>query len=61
MSFYEFAVANDEQLLLEHLESFNTAIPKIFEDKMATLFKNYLITGGMPEVVAKWIDTKDTE
>ena len=61
MSFYEFVIANDEQMLLEHLEKANTSVPvpQIFADKLITLLKTYYVTGGMPEVVGKWIDTKD--
>jgi len=61
MSFYEFVIANDEQMLLEHLEKANTSVPvpQIFADKLITLLKTYYVTGGMPEVVRKWIDTKD--
>jgi predicted AAA+ superfamily ATPase len=61
MSFYEFALANDEQMLLDYLEkiNINTTISQIFADKLITLLKTFYITGGMPEVVAKWIDTKD--
>lgn len=61
MSFYEFVLANDEQMLLEYLEKINpkTPIPQMFADKMITLLKTYYITGGMPEAVAKWIDTRE--
>lgn len=61
MSFYEFVLANDEQMLLDYLEkiNINTSIPQMFADKLMTLLKSFYITGGMPEAVAKWIDTKD--
>lgn len=61
MSFYEFVIANDEQMLLDYLEktTMNTSVPQIFADKLITVLKTYYITGGMPEAVAKWIDTKD--
>ncbi|MCL4415757.1 MAG: ATP-binding protein [Actinobacteria bacterium] len=61
MSFYEFVLANDEQMLLDYLDKINvsTPVPQMFADKLITLLKTYYITGGMPEVVAKWIDTKD--
>lgn len=61
MSFYEFILANDEQMLLEHLEQQNkpAPLPQIFADKLSTLLKSYYVTGGMPEVVAKWLESKD--
>ena len=61
MSFYEFILANNEQMLLEHIEQQNkpAPLPQIFADKLLTLLKNYYVTGGMPEVVAKWIENKD--
>ncbi len=61
MSFYEFVIANNEQMLLNYLEKIttNTPVPQIFADKLITVLKTYYITGGMPEAVAKWIDTKD--
>ena len=61
MSFYEFALAHGEQMLLDHIDNATPVEPlaEIFADKLSTLLKNYYITGGMPEVVAKWIETKD--
>jgi uncharacterized protein len=61
MSFYEFLLANDVEMLLEYIEKHNeqTPVPKMFADKLMTLMKSYFITGGMPEVVAKWIESKD--
>lgn len=61
MSFYEFALACGEQMLLEYIDSLTTltSVPQIFADKLITLLKTYYVTGGMPEVVAKWIETKD--
>lgn len=61
MSFYEFILAHDEQMLLEYLENLDksTPVPQMFADKLITLLKTYYVTGGMPEVVAKWIDSND--
>jgi len=61
MSFYEFVGANDESMLLEYIDKLNvnTPVPQMFADKLITLLKTYYITGGMPEVVAKWIESKD--
>ncbi|MZQ97532.1 MAG: AAA family ATPase [Acidaminobacter sp.] len=61
MSFPEFIIANDEEMLFEYIRNLNTQdqIPQMFADKLITLYKTYLITGGMPEVVAKWKETED--
>jgi len=61
MSFYEFTLANDGQLLLEFIEKLDikTPLPKMFADRLTTLLKTYYVTGGMPEAVAKWIESKD--
>ncbi len=61
MSFFEFVLANNEQMLLEYIENLNidTPVPQMFAEKMTTLLKTYYVTGGMPEAVAKWIETKD--
>lgn len=61
MSFYEFVLANGEEMLLEYMEklNLNITLPQMFADKLITLLKTYYVTGGMPEVVAKWIESKD--
>ena len=61
MSFYEFVLANREDMLLEYMEQMDTGnpVPKIFADKMTTLLKTYFVVGGMPAVVAKWIESKN--
>lgn len=61
MCFYEFVLANDEEMLLEYMDKLDTQtpVPQMFADKLTTLLKTYLVTGGMPEVVAKWTESKD--
>ncbi len=61
MCFYEFVLANGEEMLLEYIEKIDAKvqIPQMFADKFSTLFKTYLVTGGMPEVVASWVENKD--
>ncbi len=61
MSFSEFILANDEEMLLEYMENLNskTQVPQMFSDKLTSLYRTYLVTGGMPEVVARWIESKD--
>lgn len=36
----------------------HTTIPNAIHNKMNDLFKSYIIVGGMPEVVAKYVQTK---
>lgn len=61
MSFHEFLIANDEQMLVDYLEKItaNAPVPQIFADKLITLLKTFYVTGGMPEAVLSWIETKD--
>ncbi len=61
MSFYEFVLAHDEQMLLDYIENMtiDTPVPQIFADKLISLLKIFYLTGGMPEVVAKWIESKN--
>lgn len=61
LSFYEFVLAHEEQMLLDYLEKINldTQVPQMFADKLITMLKTYYVTGGMPEVVAEWIDSQD--
>jgi predicted AAA+ superfamily ATPase len=61
MSFYEFVLASKEEMLIDYLKDYSTkeAIPEIFANKLENYLRTYYITGGMPEVVAKWISTKD--
>lgn len=63
MSFFEFVLANEEPMLLEYIEKLetDTPVPQMFADKLTTLLKTYYVTGGMPEVVAKWIESKDVQ
>ena len=61
MSFHEFLLANNEDMLCEHLQSLrpDEKIPKMFADKLENYLRDYYITGGMPEVVHTWLRTKD--
>jgi predicted AAA+ superfamily ATPase len=60
MNFYEFLLAHNETPLLEYLEQAGqAAIPKLLADTLISHLKAYFITGGMPEVVSQWIQSKD--
>jgi predicted AAA+ superfamily ATPase len=62
MSFYEFLQANGEDILIEYLTSEiikPEPVSEIFTDKLQDYLKIYYITGGMPEAVYVWLETKD--
>lgn len=61
MNFQEFLIANNEKMLVDYLEKNTGKVPVTFETKLVNYLKNYYIVGGMPEVVDKWITTKDIE
>ena len=61
MNFYEFLLANGEKMLCDYLTQLppTKRVSELFADKLENYLRCYYITGGMPEVVAKWIKTKD--
>ena len=60
ISFYEFLMANGEELLLDwYQEHPGEKMPELFEEKYRDYLKKYFIIGGMPGAVAKWLETKD--
>lgn len=60
LSFEEFLLANDEQLLLDQIHSHNIEpLPVLFSEKLIDYLKQYFIIGGMPAAVTKWIETRD--
>jgi hypothetical protein len=63
MDFYEFLLANGEDMLCEYLEKHDlfSKLPEAFSEKLEMYLRNYFITGGMPEVVMKWTETKNIE
>lgn len=63
MSFHEFLLANEEDMLCEYLSNIHPAekISDLMANKLEGYLKTYYITGGMPEAVATWIATKDIE
>jgi len=63
MNFYEFLLANGEELLGEYLAELkpNAKVSQLIHEKLITCLKNYFLTGGMPEVVRVWRDTQDIE
>ncbi|MDV0443500.1 ATP-binding protein [Methanorbis rubei] len=61
MNFPEFLLANGKDLLCSHLADLHVEdqIPKSILPELKTLYRDYLITGGMPEAVSIWLATHD--
>lgn len=61
MTFDEFLMANGEQLLLEARNNASSSqpLPQPLHDKLVGLTRTFLLVGGMPEAVAKWVETHD--
>lgn len=63
MSFSEFLRAAGSETLANYVEGFKKGdnMPEVIGEKLATLLKQYYITGGMPEVVEVWCNTHSME
>lgn len=61
MSFIEFLENNDELQLAEELQKKNWEVLSIFHEKLVDLLRLYYFIGGMPEVVADYIQNKNLE
>ena len=63
LHFPEFLLAKDEELLYEYLNNLSRdeAISAAFTGKLEEAYREYLITGGLPEVVSSWIQNHDIE
>ena len=61
MTFDEFLIANGEQLLMEARNgaTLSQPLPQPLYEKLVGLTRTFMLTGGMPEVVAKWVETHD--
>ena len=61
MTFDEFLTACGEQLLIEarNNATAETPLPLPLYEKLVALFRSYMLVGGMPEVVARWVETHD--
>lgn len=61
MTFDEFLLANGGHLLLEarNQATLTQPLPEPLHLKLIELFRTYILVGGMPEVVAKWVDKHD--
>lgn len=60
MSFDEFLLANEAQGLIEIRNEASPMNPlsTIAIDELISLFRSYILVGGMPEVVDEWIKTR---
>lgn len=62
MSFDEFLLACGERLLMDERNraaAALTPLPAPLHDRLVALFRTYLLVGGMPEAVARWVETHD--
>ena len=61
MTFDEFLLANGKNLLLDarNQASATSPLPEPLHDKLVQLLRTYMLVGGMPESVAKWVETND--
>lgn len=59
LSFFEFLKALGEEQLLELIDNLDFELIKIFKDKYINLLRQYYYIGGMPEVVANFVQNKD--
>ncbi len=61
MTFDEFLMANGEQLLMEarNAASSTSPLPEALYNKLVGLLRTYMLVGGMPEAVSKWVESHD--
>lgn len=61
MTFDEFLIANGERLLMEarNEASSSCPLPLPLYEKLTGLLRTYMLVGGMPEAVSKWVETHD--
>ena len=61
MTFDEFLLANGEKILMDARNQASPAspLPIPLHDKLISLLRTFMLVGGMPESVAKWVETHD--
>lgn len=62
MSFQEFLLANGEDMLVDYIADETTRpepLADVFAGRLLDHLKTYYITGGMPEAVSVWLETRD--
>lgn len=57
LSFEEFLLANKKKSLYDYLAKYDLSIevPIAIHEQLTTLFKEYLLIGGLPAVISNWI------
>ncbi|MGN0097982.1 MAG: ATP-binding protein, partial [Candidatus Methanomethylophilaceae archaeon] len=63
MDFLEFLSANEEEGLVEFIESreIDERIPEIFHNRLSSYLDEYFFTGGMPNAVRSWVNNHDPQ
>ena len=63
LSFEEFLIAKNQNILLEYLfgYDFSREIPVAIHQQFTALFKEYMIVGGMPAAVSSWINERSLQ
>lgn len=61
MTFDEFLTANGQEKLIEirNQGTPKSPLPEPIHQKLVEFFRTYMMVGGMPEAVAKWVTTGD--
>ncbi len=61
MTFDEFLWANGEDILVEARDTASAASPLAppLHDRLVELLRTYMLVGGMPECVTKWVESRD--
>ena len=63
LTFEEFLLAKNQQVLYEYLSNYtvNFEIPYSIHEQLMGLFKEYILVGGLPGVVANWVTEHSLE
>ena len=61
MTFTECLLANGDGKLVDYLRQIDVleAVPELFHSELQEKLKQYFVTGGMPEAVFTWVETRD--
>ncbi len=59
MTYAEFLAATGKKALLDILQGKDRSLQNVFHDQFEQALRNYYFVGGMPEAVAKFVDTGD--
>lgn len=59
LSFREFLLANGEEMLLDYILKDGNRELAVFTERLTDYLKRYLVIGGMPSAILKWLDTHD--